>query len=127
MARKVLGVWSTLIATVIFSSSCADSPQPQAQTQTKAVSVEERVKMIKQELVSVKQKLTDEGKYSCCIRGSCNWCLLNEGTCPCGNNWMEKKPLCMECDYHWTRGDSLTGGKSYADRDSMIRSFQRNR
>ena len=127
MARKVLVALLGLFAAVIVLSSCADAPQPQARSQGKPVSVDDRVKMIKQELVLVKQKLTDEGKYSCCIRGSCNWCLLNGGTCPCGNNWMEKKPLCMECDYHWTHGDSLTGGKSYADRDSMIRSYQRNR
>lgn len=57
-----------------------------------------------------KREAAAEGNYSCCLRHSCDFCALNMGQCPCGQNVAEGKPVCSECKGGWHAGDGAVPG-----------------
>ncbi len=59
---------------------------------------------IRARLAKVKDGLMMDGKYSCCISPSCNFCALAMNGCPCGENLAKGKPVCGECKGGWTAG-----------------------
>lgn len=62
------------------------------------------LKEIHKKLEKLKTVLAKDGKYSCCIQPSCNFCALTVGKCPCGKNLSMKKPVCPECLAGWKAG-----------------------
>ena len=59
---------------------------------------------IRAQLVKAKNGLMREGKYSCCISPSCDFCALSVNGCVCGDNLAKGKPVCGECKGGWTAG-----------------------
>jgi len=59
---------------------------------------------IRADLKAAKRNLAREGKYSCCIAPSCDFCALTAGGCPCGDNLANGKPVCHECKGGWEAG-----------------------
>ncbi|HLF14764.1 MAG TPA: heavy metal-associated domain-containing protein [Bacteroidota bacterium] len=59
---------------------------------------------IRARLTKIKNGLMVEGKYSCCIAPSCDFCALAMNGCPCGDNLAKGKPVCNECKGGWTAG-----------------------
>lgn len=59
---------------------------------------------IRDNLTTVKGKLTEQGKYNCCIAPTCNFCALAVGKCPCGTNVAKGKPVCGTCAGGWAAG-----------------------
>ncbi|MBI4547013.1 MAG: heavy-metal-associated domain-containing protein [Ignavibacteriae bacterium] len=51
-----------------------------------------------------KEKLAKDGKYSCCISPSCNFCAIAMNMCPCGMNVTKGEPVCGECKGGWMAG-----------------------
>src|SRR5579859_4111769 len=42
--------------------------------------------------------------YTCCIKGKCDYCAVHMGTCPCGPNAANDKPVCINCKGGWAAG-----------------------
>ncbi len=59
---------------------------------------------IHKQLEKVKTDLAKEGKYSCCIKPSCDFCAMTMVMCPCGMNLSKDKPVCPECLAGWKAG-----------------------
>lgn len=59
---------------------------------------------VRKELTTIKGKLTEQGKYNCCIAPTCDFCALAAGKCPCGKNVAEGKPVCGTCAGGWAAG-----------------------
>ena len=60
---------------------------------------------IRADLKQFKAELRKKGKYSCCIRGDCDWCAISMGHCICADLVMEegKEKSCPECAAAWDR------------------------
>lgn len=59
---------------------------------------------IRARLTKAKNALMQEGKYSCCIAPSCDFCAIAVNGCRCGENLAKGKPVCPECRGGWTAG-----------------------
>ncbi len=59
---------------------------------------------IRAQLAKAKNGLMMDGKYSCCISPSCDFCAMAMNGCPCGDNLAKGKPVCGECKGGWTAG-----------------------
>jgi hypothetical protein len=59
---------------------------------------------VRAKLAKAKNGLMREGKYSCCIAPSCDFCAIALNGCVCGDNLAKGKPVCGECKGGWTAG-----------------------
>ena len=59
-----------------------------------------------------KQEAIGAGKYTCCLKHSCDSCALKMGQCPCGMNAANDKAVCNECKGGWHAGDGAIPGKT---------------
>ena len=55
-------------------------------------------------LAEAKEKLIQEGKYNCCIKEACNYCALQEASCPCYKELKAGEHVCIECYAGWQQG-----------------------
>jgi hypothetical protein len=62
-----------------------------------------------------KTQLTSQGKYTCCINPTCDFCAVHMGGCPCGKMAAMDKPVCRECKGGWAAGEGVISGKTAAD------------
>ncbi|MEX1277001.1 MAG: hypothetical protein WEB62_10195 [Bacteroidota bacterium] len=62
---------------------------------------------VRSKLKETKRALAREGKYSCCISPSCDFCALSVGKCPCNENLSNGDPVCHECKGGWQAGYGL--------------------
>ena len=77
---------------------------------------QEKVERLEQWSEEVKLQLIKEGKYRCCLKEPCSYCL-EHGECDCIDSVMEGKAPCGEC-----LGELIEGeGNPYLDRE-LIRS-----
>ncbi len=77
---------------------------------------EEKVERLEQWNKEVKLQLIKEGKYRCCLKEPCSYCL-EHGECDCLDSVMEGNPPCGEC-----LGELIEGeGNPYLDKE-LIRS-----
>ena len=89
--------------TVLIVSCMKEEPESKVQKQelrTGATLLTEA----KEKLTEAKEKLTQEGKYNCCITDACNYCALNEGSCPCYKELKAGEHVCVECYAGWQQG-----------------------
>ena len=54
-------------------------------------------------LAAFKADLTKAGKYSCCLKESCDFCALAAAMCPCGMK-VQNEAVCGECKMAWQAG-----------------------
>lgn len=66
-----------------------------------------RVKEIHQRIERVKVGLAKKNQYVCCIKPSCDFCLLSMANCRCGANLLTDKPICPECAAGITAGQGI--------------------
>ena len=66
---------------------------------------------VRHEMDAAKQKLTQEGKYRCCVKpppaakvGGCDTCAKMHGSCNCGANLVQGKGVCGDCLAGWKSG-----------------------
>lgn len=62
-----------------------------------------------------KTQLTGQGKYTCCINPTCDFCATHMGACPCGKMAAMDRPVCRECKGGWEAGEGVITGKTAAD------------
>jgi hypothetical protein len=70
---------------------------------------------VRAKLKDAKRSLAREGKYSCCISPSCDFCALSVDKCPCNENLSNGDPVCHECKGGWQAGHGVVEGVNPAD------------
>jgi hypothetical protein len=71
-----------------------------------------RLSLVRGEIAEIKESLAREGHYNCCVRPSCNECLLQRGECHCRLDVEKKGPCCGECTEAWIEGKGAVEGVS---------------
>jgi hypothetical protein len=62
------------------------------------------------EAEAVKASLAEQGEYRCCVRPTCNECLLKRGKCHCRDIAAKGGPCCGECTEAWLQGHGTVEG-----------------
>ncbi len=101
---------AVLLVVSFFSLQLADNPTSHVsavyaqQKMMKQTAEDKELAEIRDNLTTVKGKLTEQGKYNCCIAPTCDFCALAVGKCPCGHNVAKGKPVCGSCAGGWAAG-----------------------
>ncbi len=76
----------------------------------------------REKLAQAKDKLMQEGKYNCCVKDPCNYCLLHESDCDCYKDLQAGEHVCIECYSEWQRGNGAVEGiKKEAVRTDFVK------
>jgi hypothetical protein len=103
----VTGAIFLLVAVSLFTFNFTDKEAVEAAQQEQKemmAPMHEGLDKVRAELKAIKEDLTEEGHYSCCIAPSCDFCALSMNGCPCGMNLMQEEPVCGECKGGWDSG-----------------------
>ncbi|MBI4546537.1 MAG: heavy-metal-associated domain-containing protein [Ignavibacteriae bacterium] len=87
-----------------FSASLAEPPQEKKDKAEMEMPSSSEFDEARAKLQAGKEKLAKDGKYSCCISPSCNFCAIAMNMCPCGMNVTKGEPVCGECKGGWMSG-----------------------
>lgn len=68
---------------------------------------------------SYKAGLAKQGKFTCCVNPSCDFCATHMGMCPCGKMAAMDKPVCRECKGPSEAGEGVIAGKTAAQIKAM--------
>ena len=110
------------VSPILAGAVACTAPQPaaepkpavEAEAAQKASSTppspEVELEQIKTRLEEVKARLFDQGKYNCCVKPSCDWCALHEGTCACFTNLQAGEAVCPGCGLGWHNGQGVVEG-----------------
>ena len=101
-------IFSLVSMAFLFAACTKEEPRPPkeqtlSQTETPktgAILIAES----KEKLAEAKAKLTQEGKYDCCIKEPCNMCALAEADCECYEDLKKGEHVCIECYSGWQQG-----------------------
>jgi hypothetical protein len=66
---------------------------------------EEQVATAKADVETAKASMMHDGKYKCCIKPPCDWCLLKAKGCACADMIDLDQPVCPECGLGWKNGN----------------------
>jgi len=64
----------------------------------------EQVATAKADVETAKASMAADGKYNCCIKPPCDWCLLKANGCACADMIDADQPVCPECGLGWKNG-----------------------
>jgi len=76
-------------------------------------------KRFRKKLDTAKSVAARKGKYACCIKPSCDWCMTHMGSCSCGKGVAMNMGACRECKGGWEAGQGAIGGKTKDDVRNM--------
>jgi hypothetical protein len=65
---------------------------------------------VRGEVEAAKASLERDGHYRCCVRPTCNECLLKRGECRCRDVAAKGGPCCGECTEAWLQGHGTVEG-----------------
>jgi hypothetical protein len=88
------------------SGPSIENPNTQ-QKQMGSFSPKEKIIKAKVLLAEAKAELAQAGKYSCCIKETCNSCALEHQNCGCYESLKAGKAVCNDCYAGWQRGDGV--------------------
>ena len=74
---------------------------------------------LRKSLDAAKSAAARKGKYACCIKPSCDWCMTHMGSCSCGKGVAMNMGACRECKGGWEAGQGAIGGKTKDDVRNM--------
>ncbi len=100
----LVGFFTLLLSGSFYVSSTETNAREAKLTEARLQAKGSDLDKIRADLKAAKRNLAREGKYSCCIAPSCDFCALTAGECPCGDNLAEGKPVCHECKGGWEAG-----------------------
>ncbi len=86
---------------------------------------EEQHSQLMANIETAKVQLIDKEEYTCCIKPTCNWCLLYEKHCGCAKRLVEGKNVCPECGHGWKVGRGNIPGIDPADVKSGVEEHER--
>ncbi len=112
MRRKIIlaSFVAVFLGLLFFTQQVAENPAEDIhaayaqQKKMKQTAEDKELAEIRDDLTKVKGKLTEQGKYHCCIASTCDFCALAVGKCPCGHNVAKGKPVCGTCAGGWAAG-----------------------
>ena len=112
MRRKIIlaSFAAVFLGLLFFTLQVAEEPTENIhaayaqQKMMKQTAEDKELAGIRDDLTTVKGKLTEQGKYNCCIAPTCDFCALAVGKCPCGTNVAKGKPVCGTCAGGWAAG-----------------------
>ena len=93
----------------------SQATEPQEAEEPIALSPAEQLESVHAALEELKSELANEGKYSCCVFPSCNWCALHEGQCACYPNVEANMEVCPGCGLGWHNGNGMVEGFTAED------------
>lgn len=64
----------------------------------------EQVATAKADVEIAKASLTRDGKFKCCVKPACDWCVLKANGCACADMIDAGQPVCPECGLGWKNG-----------------------
>ncbi|MCI0697689.1 hypothetical protein L0337_37535 [candidate division KSB1 bacterium] len=65
---------------------------------------EEQVAIAKADVETAKASMMHDGKYNCCIKPACDYCLLKAKGCACADLIDADQPVCTDCGLGWKNG-----------------------
>ena len=92
LTKSMIPMSSILLSLLACTSPAPPPPEPEATTTT-----------------------SDEGKYNCCVKPSCDWCALHEGSCACFTNLQAGEAVCPGCGLGWHNGQGIVEGVDAKD------------
>jgi len=92
-----------LVAAVTFLTSGAWAHEGDKKPKKPSAASAE-LKAARAKLDDAKKKLAAQGKYSCCLKKSCDICARQNGSCNCAANVAAGKGACGECQEGWVAG-----------------------
>lgn len=125
---KITAAVAALLAIVLSAVACAayhhqhtaaaqhvfDPASPQAVAPAaddfKALPGAAQGARVRGEVEEAKANLAKDGRYRCCVRPTCNECLLKRGECHCRDVAAKKGPCCGECTEAWIEGHGAIEG-----------------
>jgi hypothetical protein len=69
-----------------------------------------QLKEAEQAQKAARQRLMQEGRYTCCIQGGCAMCTQDGASCPCARLLAQGHGVCGECWESWQAGKGALGG-----------------
>lgn len=94
-------------AAILWMTACVrEAGTPDFSAQETAAQVAE----VKSEIAIAKENMKRDGKYNCCIKPACDWCLLKANVCACANMVDADQPVCPECGLGWKQGRGALEG-----------------
>ncbi|MGH7597126.1 MAG: hypothetical protein ACREOI_12290 [bacterium] len=66
---------------------------------------EEQVAVAKTDVETAKASMLRDGKYNCCIKPACDYCLLKAKGCACADMIDADQPVCTDCGLGWKNGN----------------------
>ena len=123
-----LSIISVILIGSFLSNSCNSQRDEQSRTQGEVSEVmtgasfdgASKIGKVRSDLNDAKETLAEEGNYVCCIEESCDYCALNEGSCPCYNELKAGRHVCIECYAGWQQG---MGADPKIKKESVTTSF----
>jgi hypothetical protein len=125
---KPIAAVAALLALALFAAACAAYrhqhamaahpaagparalPVAPASADFKALSDPDRGARLRGEAEMAKASLATQGEYRCCVRPSCDECLLKRGHCHCRDIAAKGGPCCGECTEAWVQGHGVVEG-----------------
>jgi len=74
-----------------------------------------QVAEVKAEIEIAKETMAHDGKYKCCIKPACDWCLTKANGCSCESMVDADQPVCPECGLGWKQGKGSLEGYEAKD------------
>jgi hypothetical protein len=75
-----------------------------------ALNDDAQIFQVRGEIELAKANLAAKGRYACCVKPSCNECLLHRGECHCRKVVEKNGPCCGECTEAWIEGRGAVEG-----------------
>ncbi|MEO8026489.1 MAG: hypothetical protein ABI823_08445 [Bryobacteraceae bacterium] len=94
-------------AALLSGPSFAHEGPKKKQKPTKAQADLDRARA---KLDAAKKQLAKQGRYSCCVKPSCDLCARTTGSCNCARNVAAGKGACGECYAGWKAGRGTMKG-----------------
>jgi hypothetical protein len=85
-------------------------PMAPVPAEFKALPDAEQGARVRGEAEEAKANLEKQGEYRCCVRPTCNECLLKRGKCHCRDVAAKGGPCCGECTEAWLEGHGTVEG-----------------
>jgi hypothetical protein len=103
--KSLKGLFAALL--ILWGTACVrEAGAPDFNQQDTAAQVAE----VKSEIAAAKQSLAHDGKYECCIKPPCDWCVTKANGCACASMVDADQPVCPECGLGWKQGKGSLEG-----------------
>jgi hypothetical protein len=106
MSKWLLRVFYVSPLALVVASCVREAETPDFSRQDAAAQVAE----VKSEIEIAKESMAHAGKYKCCIKPPCDWCLLKANGCACESMVDADQPVCPECGLGWKQGKGSLEG-----------------